>query len=209
MTNIVNQISDWLLGHKTPTAIKEKVIEKGYTNPNPSLPDYLSMVDFCDDHNLFLLGDGLSVGSGFELASLPAEAASERYLQAVFTKVKDTFATVVPLHKVDPWVMQMYVQDDYSLAPFLKHLEKTIEPTLLQSAFTQDYLQRLADLLAKMARKDGLFHDPKTGGPYRGRLRRIRVLFYRRYQEESVSRSEAVTEHLEVIAQITAKLRQP
>ena len=149
------------------------------------------------------------MGSGFELGSIAAEAASPEHLQAVFIKVRDTFANVVPLYKEDPWVMQMYVQDDYSLAPVLKHIAKAIEPHILQTEFTSDYLERLGDLFTKMARPEGLFHDPKTGSPYRARRRRIRVLFYRRHQAIPVTREDAIAEHEEVLTQIIAKLLSP
>jgi conjugative transfer ATPase len=58
-------------------------------------------------------------------------------------------------------------------------------------------------------RPDGLFLDPKTGAAFRGRRRRIRVLFYRRYQKLKTTHEAAITEHEEVSAQITAKLLSP
>lgn len=200
-------MTDWLVGCAKPT--KTSTMAASYKPIGPSFPDQLAFVDFNDEKHIFLLNDGISIGSGFELGDIPAEAASPHHLQAVFTKVRDTFANVVPLFKEDPWVMQLYVQDDYSLAPVLTHLTKSIQPNILQTEFTQDYLARLEDLFTKMARPEGLFHDPKTDSPYRGRRRRIRVLFYRRYQVLQVTREAAIAEHEEVLAQITSKLLSP
>ena len=179
MKAIINNLNDWLIGTKNPNAVRESEIKAGYANHNPSLPDHLSIVDFCDEHNVFLLGDGASIGSGFELASIPAEAASPNHLEAVFNKIRDTFASVVPLHKENPWIMQMYVNDEYSLKPVLNHIQHSVEPKIAGTQFTQDYLARLDDLFTKMARPEGLFLDPKTDAPFRGRRRRVRVLFYR------------------------------
>ena len=209
MKNRVKKVTDWLVGESKATPVREAVIERGYRQTNPSLPDQLAVVDFCDDTNLFLLNDGVSVGSGFELGDIPAEAASDVHLQAVFNKVRDTFANVVPLHREDPWVMQMYVQDDYSLAPVLAHVTGAISTPILKTAFTQDYLKRLGDLFTKMTRPEGLFLDPKTNAPFRGRRRRIRVLFYRRYHLQKPTRIAAITEHQDVIAQIITKLVSP
>ena len=206
---IVKKMADWLVGEASRSPIKNKDVAKGYQKAYPSLPEHLACVDFCDEKNIFLLNDGVSVGSGFELGSIAAEAASPEHLQAVFVKVRDTFANVVPLHKQDPWVMQMYVQDDYSLSPVLKHMSKTIQPAILQTEFTKDYLERLGDLFTKMARPEGLFHDPKTGSPYRARRRRIRVLFYRRYQALPITREAAIAEHEEVLAHVMTKLLSP
>ena len=205
----MKQVFDWLLGTMNPNAIKEKNVQAGYVDTNPSLPDHLSVVDFCNEHNLFLLSDGVSLGSGFELASIPAEAASPEHLEAVFSKIRDTFATVVPLHQNDPWVMQMYVNDDYSLKPVLNHIAHDIDPMIAESAFTQDYLARLDDLFTKMTRPEGLFLDPKTDRPFRGRRRRIRVLFYRRYHSLATTREIAFAEHLDVMVQIESKLKSP
>ena len=205
----MKQLFDWALGAANKTAVSEAFVQAGYANHNPSLPDYLSIVDFCDQHQLFLLADLISLGSGFELASIPAEAASPEHLEAVFGKVRDTFASVVPLHRVSPWVMQMYVSDDYSLKPVTQHIARAIEPQIAKSAFTQDYLARVDDLFTKMSRPEGLFLDPKTDAPFRGRRRRVRVLFYRRYQDGETTREKAFAEHQDVMAQIENKLKSP
>ncbi|MGQ3892034.1 conjugative transfer ATPase [Legionella sp. CNM-4043-24] len=199
------RLFDWLTGD----ALTEKTIKAGYQNSNPSLPDRLAIADFSDEQNLFLLNDGVSIGSGFELASIPAEAASPEHLESVFNKIRDTFAAVLPLHKDDPWVMQMYVNDEYSLKPVLKHISKHIEPDIAETPFTKDYLARLDDLFSKMERPEGLFLDPKTDMPYRGRRRRVRVLFYRQYKQIKTTREQALIEHRDVMAQIESKLKSP
>lgn len=202
-------LSDWLLGAKNPQAIKENDIKKRYTNLLPSFADRLAIVDFNEQEQVFLFADGKSLGSGFELGDIPAEAAAPEYLQAVFNKIRDTFASVVPLHAVDPWVMQIFVQDEYCLDPVLDHIKTQIPASLQSSSLTQDYLNRLNDLYTKMSRPEGLFLDPKTGSPYRGRRRRIRVLFYRQLHQTSILREQILQEHQEVISQIESKLRSP
>lgn len=209
MKLMFNQMSDWLLGANNKGAIKQQAIKKRFVDPMPSFSDQWAVVDFCDQQNLFLLNDGVSIGSGFELASIPTEAAAPEHLESVFNKIKDTFAAVVPLHKDDPWIMQMYVNDEYSLKPVLRHIARSIAPNIAETPFTQDYLARLDDLFTKMTRPEGLFIDPKTAAPYRGRRRRVRVLFYRLYQQTQSSRQQAVIEHQEVMAQIESKLKSP
>ncbi|VEG92553.1 conjugative transfer ATPase [Legionella spiritensis] len=205
MKNIFN----WLLGDHNRQAKPQKTVKKRFANPLPSFTDKLAITDFDEEHNIFLFADGKSLGSGFELSDIPAEAAAPEYLQAIFNKVRDTFASVVPLHQADPWVMQMFVQDDYSLEPVIEHIKNHVDEKLINSPMTQDYLQRLQDLFKKMSRPHGLFVDPKTGQSYRGRRRRIRILFYRLLNESNPDRQTAVKEHQEVIAQIESKLRSP
>lgn len=199
------RVFDWLLND----GLTEKKVKKRYQSNNPSLPDELSIVDFCDTENVFLLHDGISIGSGFELASIPSEAAPAEHLEAIFNKIRDTFASVVPLHKEDPWVMQMYVNDDFSLKPVISHISAQLSPEIAAMPFTRDYLTRLDDLFTKMTREKGLFSDPKTGMPYRGRRRRIRVVFYRQYQQIKTTGELALLEHQEVMKQIESKLKSP
>lgn len=191
----MKHIISWFIGQQTPTT--------------PSFSDQFAVVDFCDEHQVFLFADGFSIGSGFELGDIPAEASSREYLETVHQKITDTFATVVPLHTDDPWVMQVFVNDEYALAPVLKHIGKSIPDELRSTPFTQDYLAKLGDLFSKMTRPEGLFLDSKTDRPYRGRRRRIRVLFYRRYSMLETTREAALAEHQEVLAQVEAKLRAP
>ncbi|HAT1795180.1 conjugative transfer ATPase [Legionella pneumophila subsp. fraseri] len=205
----MKSLINWLLGESNPQAMTEQDIKKRYANPLPSLADRMDIVDFDEQEQVFLFADGRSIGSGFELGDIPAEAASPEYLEAVFHKIRDTFAAVVPLHSTAPWVMQMYVQDEYCLAPVIEHIKNYVSPSLINTPLTQDYLQRLNDLFNKMTRPEGLFIDPKTGSPYRGRRRRTRVLFYRNLHQTNLSREQALQEHQDVISQIESKLRSP
>ncbi len=204
----MKKLNQWLLGENTPGPKQQEVVA-GFQSKRPSFSDLLAITDFCDERNLFLLNDGVSVGSGFELGSISAEAATTEYLKTVFTKIKDTFAAVVPLYKEDPWVMQLYVSDDYTYQPILDHIERFIAPEILITPFTQDYLKRLNDLFSKMKEPQGLFLDPKSDTPFRIRRRRIRVLFYRRYHTNPITREAAVSEHEEVLSQINQKLASP
>ncbi|STX55444.1 Type IV secretory protein VirB4 components [Legionella beliardensis] len=83
-------------------------------------------------------------------------------------------------------------------------------PACLGSQFTADYLERLNDLMTKMTREQGLFIDPKTDLPYRGRQRRIRVLFYRLYQQGlNVTRAAAVEEHEAILETDLYQVKSP
>ncbi|RUQ85131.1 conjugative transfer ATPase [Legionella septentrionalis] len=209
MKSFFKNSSEWLLGKLSPTPIKENDVKERYNNNLPSFADKLAMVEFNESEQVFLLNDGKSLGSGFEIGDISAEAAAPEYLESVFLKIRDTFTSVVPLHSIDPWVMQMFVQDEYSLESVLDHIKKTLPENLQDSSLTQDYLKRLEDLYHKMTKPEGLFIDPKTGSPYRGRRRRIRVLFYRQLHQTNTSREAALQEHQEVISQIETKLRSP
>lgn len=206
---VFQKAANWIVGDMEKKALTKRAVERRYQSHQPELSKHLAFVDFCDEKNLFLLNDGVSVGSGFELGDISAEAASPEYIQAVFERVKETFSYVVPMYKDNPWVMQMFVADEFSLKPAFQHMKHAVDENIKDMPFTKDYFARLNDLFEKMTRPDGLFIDPKTDMPYRGRMRRIRVLFYRLYQTQKVSREEAVIEHEEVIGQVMTRLKAP
>ena len=208
---LIRQAANWLVGESNLSAPKVKEVAEGFKKSLPSLPDRLAIVDFCDEDNVFLLEDGVSVGSGFEIGDIPAESANQAHLDAVFKKVLDVFSYVVPLHSDNPWVMQLFVSDEFSLKAVANSFEQSIDEDIRNSAYSQDFCQQLNNLYAKMTRKEGLFVDGDTELNYRGRLRRIRTLFYRRYSEQDkknpVTRLQALKEHQKVAGRIKKKLK--
>lgn len=186
-------------------------MENGYSDSNPSISDKLAITEFSDKHNVFLLEDGISVASAFELGSIAAENTTEEQIQAVFQKILDVFSYVVDLHEKNPWVMQIYVNDEFSLEPSFETYLSFISDEQKQNEYTKAYLERLKDLYSKATRKEGLLHDPVTGGVFRGRNRRIRATFYRRYSEidnkASLNRIDILKEHIKARSRIRKKLK--
>ena len=206
MSFIQNTVKSLFGEHKAICTKKDMV--RRFISKSPSFPDQFSIMDFNEKEDLFLLDDGISVGSGLEISDLQTEAMPDESLEAVYKKITDTFSNVVPCHRVSPWVMQIFINDEYVTEPFKRHIRKNLSSELISSPFTKQYLKHMDRLFDNMARADGLLFDPKTDMPYRVRIRRIRVLFYRRYADaHAVSREEAVKEHLKVIKQVKNKFK--
>ncbi|STX55445.1 Type IV secretory protein VirB4 components [Legionella beliardensis] len=93
---------DWVIGPQNKDKVSVKAIKKRYETHLPSLAAHWACVDFCDEKNLFLLADGISVGSGFEVGDIAAEAVSPAYIQTLFERIKETFSYVVPLYQRKP-----------------------------------------------------------------------------------------------------------
>lgn len=198
-------LSKWFLGEKRSQSSSQN-IEKRYGTSFPSFADEFSILDFSDQENVFLLDDGVSVGSGIEISDIQSEAMSKESLDKIFNKVVDAFSSVVPRHRSDPWVMQIFVNDDYITMPLLNHVEKGIPDEIKDDELTKEYVENIKNLLEKMSRKEGLFIDGKTGRPYRTRARRIRILFYRKRTEQNITIKETVAENKKVMTRVMKRL---
>lgn len=204
---VLKKSIEYVFGRKKNICTKKDMVRR-FISKAPSFPDQFSIIDFNDEENLFLLDDGVSVGSGLEISDLQTEAMPDESLEAVYKKITDTFSNVVPCHRISPWVMQIFINDEYVAEPFKRHIRKDLSSELISSPFTQQYLKHMDRLFDKMARTEGLLFDPKTDMPYRIRIRRIRVVFYRRYNDgHNISRNAAVKEHLKVIKQVKNKFK--
>lgn len=186
--------------------LKNNEVKKAYKPVGPSIADRFAVVDFSDRHQVFLLEDGLSLGSGFEIGDLAADGVDEASLEAVYQRIMDVFSYVLPLDEKDPWILQIFVNDEFSLESTFDFYKSKINKDLLATAYTKSYLEELNNHYKKITRPEGLFFDPLSDQVFRGRLRRIRMLFYKRYQDrQSISRAMVLREHLTLRRRILKK----
>ncbi len=206
---MLTQIIDYFAQVQKPDGLKEKAIQRAYLQSRPSFADQLSVVDFSDQHNVFLLEDGLSLGSGFEIGDIAADGVNEKSLESVFQRVMDVFSYVLPLDETNPWILQVYVNDEFSLKSTFDFYKEHINKELLDSPYTQTYLTQLERLYQKATSQKGLFFDPMSDLPYRGKLRRIRMVIYKRYshKKDLPKRAVVLREHLSIRRRIVKKFQ--
>jgi conjugative transfer ATPase len=193
-------------------AVERCDIEKQYQSA-PSFSDRLPWCDWSDQRHIMLLEDRYSVGAALEVRDLPIEVASQERIEALHQKMTHLFSTVVPLCDEDPWVLQFFIQDELTLDPLYNRLKDYIQEKNKQRTcddpFIKKYLSVYQHHFNLLSRAEGLFLDPMSGLPFRGRMRRIRLLFYRRYQSPRHSSPVDVVEELEKTASVlTSRLNQ-
>ena len=101
----------------------------------------------------------------------------------------------IPEEEPDPWVVQVYVQDEPLLTQVAEGLKAYPEKRLQGSGFTQHQHAVMADHLKRISRPGGLFIDKAvTGTQWRGKRRVVRATLYRRHsqanRDASLSQSE-------------------
>lgn len=199
-------IKDWTT-RRSPT---EKEVADAYRRP-PSLSDKLPWAEYLSEEQCFLLSDGKSVGAMFELSDVSSEARSADYLEQLRRGLQGVFQDVFPQYfaEEEPWIVQFYIQDELSLQPFLRTFENYIQPQAKDTLFSQHYLKAMQEHVGYMTQPQGIFVDEKVSGNiFRGKLRRIRAVIYRKISSRTKIRKgrNAIQDLQQVAQSFVAKL---
>ncbi len=155
--------------------------EQALYDVGPSLVDMLPWVEYLPGSRSMLLDDGQSVAAFFELTPIGTEGREMAWLwqarDALENALQDSFDELDD----NPWVVQLYAQDEASWDSYLHALTDYLKPRAQGSAFSAFYLRFFAHHLRAIAKPGGLFDDTTvTRLPWRGQLRRVRMVVYRR-----------------------------
>jgi conjugative transfer ATPase len=147
----------------------------------PSFADLLPWVEYLPESKCMLLEDGQSVAAFFELLPIGTEGRETAWLlqarDAVENALQDSFDEL----DENPWVVQFYAQDEADFSDYLRSLSDYVQPRAKGSTFTEFYLRFFAHHLRAIAKPGALFDDTTvTRLPWRGQVRRVRMVVYRR-----------------------------
>lgn len=183
-------------------------IDKQY-QVRESISDRLPWVEWSDTENIVLLEDLKSCGALLEIQDISTEVKPEEMIEEVHKNVKGVFQSVVPLEDTDPWVVQIYIQDDLTLDPLYRRLEDYVKDK--NDPLTKKYLEVMERHFKLLGREGGMFRDPLSDLNFRGRTRRIRLAVYRRYEDEKHTPKKKfdVVQELKVVTEtLITQLRQ-
>lgn len=187
--------------------VTKKDIRKQYQCA-PTISEFLPWLEWSDKLNMFLLEDGFSVGSGIEIRDIGCEATSESVINNLYNDLTNIFLKSLPLYTKNPWVLQIFAQDELSLAAYHEKTKSYLK-TDKDDRFVREFLDMQEAHFKLLCKDEGLYKDPISGLPFKGRVRRIRVLLYRRYDHKSrKSNINVIKEHKEVSNQFLSNLRQ-
>jgi len=179
-----------------------------YARP-PSFTDFLPWVEYLPDSRCFLLEDGVSVGALFELTPAGSEARTPGFMAELRDAIQTAITEAIPELDDAPWILQFYVQDEPSLSDLLRQVEAYVPPGESERDYTRHYLELLKAHCARISRAGGLFEDSAlTGTVWRGQVRRVRAVLYRRLNSRGrfPSALEVETEVNDVATKWTAAL---
>lgn len=166
-----------MTGRKPATVTDEQALY----HVAPSFTDLLPWVEYLPESQSMLLDDGQSVAAFYELLPIGTEGREADWLQHVRDALENALQDSFDEHETNPWVIQLYAQDETSWDNYLDTLENYIHPRAKGSAFTEFYLKHFRHHLQAISKPGGLFTDNAvTRLPWRGQTRRVRLVVYRR-----------------------------
>ena len=160
--------------------VRSADIKGCYERPS-SFTDLLPWVEYIPESRTFLLEDGVSVGALFELEPVGTEARTDVFMTHLRDAIQTALTEAIPEVDDAPWVLQVYVQDEPSLTQFQREATAYAQPGARETIFTRHYQEAFAEHLTRVSRPGGLFEDAAvTGTRWRGQIRRVRAVLYRR-----------------------------
>lgn len=159
--------------------------EKQYAalyNDVDSFTAFLPFKDYNEDTQTFIFEDGASVGAAFELKPVDVEGCSQDILKNVEHGISQAFQNI-PGHQDSPWIVQIYLQDD-PITGLIEQLRDYATPEAKETKHHEHWMGELEEHLRHMSSDKGLFHDKSSQFWWRGQLRKVRCVIYRRSKKE-------------------------
>ena len=170
-----------------------------------SFTDYLPWVDYLPESNTFLLDDGVSVGAMFEITSISTEGKTHKYLSEIEENIRSVLVHSIP-QRDDPYIVQIYVQDEQSLSQYREDYSNYIPEEIRQTEFTKDFISHYDAHLRRVENPKGFFEDTGvTGGLWSGKIRRVRAFIYRRVNPANVDNRRQDLSEEEQVNEISDK----
>jgi len=191
-----------------PAPLTQQAVEDLYARP-PSFTPFLPWVEYLPDSQCFLLEDGVSVGALFDLTPVGTEARTRPFMVALRNAIQTALSEALPELDEGPWVLQLYVQDEPSLDSLVQSLQQYPTAPLRKQAYSRVWHSLVQAHCQRLCTPGGLFVDTAlTGSPWRGQIRRVRAVLYRRLpaRQRPANPYEAEAELNQVATQLTAAL---
>lgn len=154
--------------------------ESGLYATGPSIIDHVPWGEYLPEHQCILLDDGISVGAVYELTPVSTEGRPESRLEQIRDVVENALQDSIPELDSHQWVVQFFCKDDSDLSAYMDSIRGYVRPLAQGTAFTEAWLRVQEQHLKNVASEKGLFVDETvTGAPWRGQIRRTRMVVYR------------------------------
>ncbi|HDT5661938.1 TPA: conjugative transfer ATPase [Enterobacter asburiae] len=146
----------------------------------PSIIDHIPWGEYLPEHQCILLDDGVSVGAVYEIIPVGTEGRPDSHLEEIRDVVENALQDSLPELDTHQWVVQFYCQDESDLMVYMDKIRGYVKPRAQGTDFTDAWLREQARHLQNVATEKGLFVDEAvTGAPWRGQIRRTRMVIYR------------------------------
>lgn len=147
----------------------------------PSFAEMLGFEEWSEKEKCFLLQDGRSLARVFEIRDVATDSRPIDMINEFHEKITQALSQIIPTEKDNPWVLQIFVQEEATLEPLMQRLRDYVPESQKEDSLAQDYLSLMEDHLKYVAQKEGMFKDPLSNIAFRGKTKRLRLVLYRRF----------------------------
>lgn len=151
---------------------------KRYYRPQ-SLADEFPYERFDPEYGLIRMISGKDAGALLEITPVPTDGLTDDALDSIHHAIHLAIREGIPEEHKNPWIVQYYVHDEESLIDVFEQVKQAINPEHLESQYTQNWLKHISDHLDQVVNPNGVFNDPATRKPWRGKSRRVFCCMYR------------------------------
>lgn len=174
--------------------------EQALYTVSPSFVDLLPWVEYLPDSQSMLLDDAQSVAAFYELTPIGTEGREPAWLMQIRDTLENALQDACDELEENPWVIQLYAQDETTWDSYLNNLRNYIQPRAQGSAFTEFYQRFFAHHLSAITKPGGLFDDNTVSRlPWRGQTRCTRLVIYRRVGQTPVRRGQSPEQALNTV----------
>ncbi len=176
-----------------------------YQQP-PSFTDLLPWMEYLPDEQAFLLEDGRSVGAVLELTPVGCEARPAQFMEDLHRGLLGMLSNILELDP-SPWVVQIFVQDETDLRSVTGQLRDYVQPGNQDTQLSQHWISLMDAHLRDTSRPGGVFDDTiVTNWRWGGRIRRTRLVIYRRFKREEQPLSDSLEQLNDQVGRLRASL---
>lgn len=179
----------------------------------PNIAGELPWMSFDAENGLIELESGIHAGAMFELTPVATDGLSELATSQIHKAIHEAIKESVPEDAQSPWVAQYFVFDEASLMDIYNHLLANIPDERITDPFVQQWTALLRQHFNQVVNPSGVFIDPATNMPWRGKRRKVYTCIYHRgayknYTEAADELTDVAFRFESAILQTMAKIRR-
>ena len=181
-----------------------------YNRPS-SFVDKLPWYEFQSESDTILMDDGQSVGVVLDVVPIATEGRSYNWLQDRRDILQDALQDTFEELPNSPWIVQQYAYDEDNLEEYIQQIKNYPKHYCKDTAYTKEWIEIMETHLRGICREEGLFEDTEVlDAPWGGKIRRIKMVIYRRLPKNYKSYSGMTPEEEinDIMTKLTASFRE-
>jgi conjugative transfer ATPase len=148
-----------------------------YKEP-PSFTQFLPFKDFDKEQQVFIMDDGLSVGTVFELTPIDVEGRSQKILEIIESGIQQALQRL-PGDRDFPIIVQTYLNDE-PITDLVEKLKAYATDEAKATKHHELWMREIEEHIQHLAKEDGLFRDSVAQFNWNGQYRKVRCVIYRK-----------------------------